>query len=165
MTAAAMNATLAQAGKYLSFRLGADEYGVEILKVQEILGGTGITRLPLAPEVVCGQVDLRGRRIPVVDVRTCLHLPGGGTEKASIIVADVPCGGRNHTVGLLVDEVCEVLSLGEMDIHEPTLGGGGMEGIDFINGLGRLPGRDVVLVDVGNLLDPRDLEDLDGMSH
>jgi purine-binding chemotaxis protein CheW len=138
---------------------------VEILKVQEIVGGSGISRLPRAPAVVCGQVDLRGRRIPVVDVRTCLHLPrGAGSEKTCIIVADVPQGGRVHTVGLLVDEVCEVLNLRDEDIHEPTLGGGGMEEIDFINGLGRLPGRDVVLVDVRNLLDPRDLDALEGMN-
>lgn len=165
MTAAAANATIAQAGKFLSFRVGADEYGVEILKVQEILGGTGIARVPGSPGPVRGWIDLRGRRIPVVDVRACLNLPQGAeTGKNSIIVAEIPRGARILTVGLFVDEVCEVLNIREDEIHGPPLGGGGMEETDFINGLGKLPDRDVVLVDVQNLLDTDDLAALDGLT-
>jgi purine-binding chemotaxis protein CheW len=166
MTAIAAQTPTAQAGKFLSFRLGADEYGVEILKVQEIVGGKGIVRVPRAPAAVRGLVDLRGRRIPVLDVRTCLHLPRGTeTEKACIIVADVVQDGRTGAVGLLVDEVCEVLNLRQEEIHEAPRGGGGLEETDFIHGLGRLPDRDVVLVDVQGLLNPRDLEAIAGLTH
>jgi len=166
MTAAHATASLAQAGKFLSFRLGSDEYGVEILKVQEILGGSGISRTPQASGPVRGVVDLRGRRIPVVDMRSCLHLPCTiESEKNCIIVADVVQAGRNLTVGLLVDEVCEVLSISEDEIHLPPAGGGGMEEIDFINGMGRLDDRDVVLVDVQHLLADDDLSTIDRMTH
>jgi len=165
MTAEPATAAIAQAGKFLSFRVGQDEYGVEILKVQEILGGSGIARLPRAPEAVRGWIDLRGRRIPVVDVRTCLHLPPGPeSELNCVIVAEIPGEDGDFTVGLLVDEVREVLNIREAEIHAPPLGGGGMEELDFINGLGKLADRDVVLVDVQHLLDPDDLAALAVMS-
>lgn len=164
MTAATAN--IAQAGKFLSFRLGADEYGVEILKVQEIVGGSGVARVPGVPAPWRGVYGLRGRDIPVVDLRSCLHLPRMvESEKNCIIVAEVMRGGRTVTVGLMVDEVCEVLNIREDEIHVPPLGGGGMEETDFINGLGRIDGRDVVLVDVQQLLDGGDLDALDQFIH
>ena len=166
MTAVNATATLAQAGKFLSFRLGADEYGVEILKVQEIVGGSGISRTPRDSGPVRGTVDLRGRSIPVVDMRSCLHLPRSPeSEKNCIIVADVVRAGRNIPVGLLVDEVCEVLSITEDEIDLPPAGGGGLEEIDFINGMGRLDDRDVVLVDVQHLLADDDLSTIDSMTN
>jgi purine-binding chemotaxis protein CheW len=166
MTAAYATATLAQAGKFLSFRLGSDEYGVEILKVQEILGGSGITQTPHATGPVRGVVELRGRSIPVVDMRSCLHLPRViESEKNCIIVADVVQAGRNLTVGLLVDEVCEVLNITEDEIDLPPAGGGGMEEIDFINGMGRLDDRDVVLVDVQHLLADNELSTINRMTN
>lgn len=164
MTAATAN--IAQAGKFLSFRLGADEYGVEILKVQEIVGGTGISKVPGVPASVRGVYGLRGREIPVVDMRACLNLPRGEkSEKNCIIVAETIRGGRTVTVGLMVDEVCEVLNIREDEIHFPPVGGGGMEETDFINGLGRLDGRDVVLVDVQQLLEGSDLGAIDDLAH
>jgi len=130
------------------------------------VGGSGISRTPQASGPVRGVVDLRGRRIPVVDMRSCLHLPCTiESEKNCIIVADVVQAGRNLTVGLLVDEVCEVLSISEDEIHLPPAGGGGMEEIDFINGMGRLDDRDVVLVDVQHLLADDDLSTIDRMTH
>jgi purine-binding chemotaxis protein CheW len=158
----ASTANIAQAGKFLSFRLGSDEYGVEILKVQEIVGGSGLSGVPGAPAPMRGLYGLRGRDIPVVDLRTCLNLPRGvESEKTCIIVAEMVRGGRTVPVGLMVDEVCEVLNIREDEIHFPPLGGGGMEETDFINGLGRLDGRDIVLVDVQQLLDGDDLDAID----
>ena len=161
MTAATAN--IAQAGKFLSFRLGSDEFGVEILKVQEIVGGAGVARVPGAPAPWRGVYGLRGRDIPVVDLRTCLNLPlGVESEKNCIIVAEMMRAGRTVTVGRMVDEVCEVLNISEDEIHFPPLGGGGMEETDFINGMGRLDGREVVLVDVQQLLDS---DELDAIAH
>ena len=160
MTAATAN--IAQAGKFLSFRLGPDEFGVEILKVQEIVGGAGVARVPGAPAPWRGVYGLRGHDIPVIDLRTCLNLPAGAvSEKNCIIVAEMMRAGRTVTVGLMVDEVCEVLNISEDEIHFPPLGGGGMEETDFINGLGRFDGREVVLVDVQQLLDGHDLDAID----
>jgi len=86
-------ASIAQAGKYLSFRLDEAEYGLEILKVQEIISATGISALPLGPRHVRGLVRLRGRDIPVIGLRGLFGLPvGQESEKNCLIIAQIPVG-------------------------------------------------------------------------
>ena len=141
-------ATMAQAGKYLSFRLDEEEYGLEILKVQEIVGATGINELPPNPENVRGLIRLRGRDVPVIDLRRVFGLKAVlESEKNCIIIAQVPLQGELTTVGLLVDEVCDVLNITEEEIQFPPTWAGGMEGPDFINGMGKLEDRDVILLE------------------
>jgi len=152
-------AQLAQAGKYLSFRLGNEEYGLEILKVQEIVGATGISPLPSAVGHVRGRIRLRGQDIPVVDLRDLFRLGSAQkTEKNCVIVAQIPLAGSVSTMGLLVDEVCEVVNIGEDEIQFPPSMAGGMEGPDFINGMGHLKDRDVILLESGHFFSQEELK-------
>ena len=152
-------ATMAQAGKYLSFRLGDEEYGLEILKVQEIVGAVGINELPPNPEHVRGLIRLRGRDVPVVDLRRVFGLKAVlESEKNCIIIAQVPLQGELTTVGLLVDEVCDVLNISEGEIQFPPTWAGGMEGPDFINGMGKLEDRDVILLESENFFSEEELK-------
>ena len=141
-------ATMAQAGKYLSFRLDEEEYGLEILKVQEIVGAAGITEFPPNQENVRGRIRLRGRDVPVVNLRRKFGLKDIlESEKNCIIIAQVQLGNELTTVGLLVDEVCDVLNITEEEIQFPPTWAGGMEEPDFINGMGKLDDRDVILLE------------------
>ncbi len=154
-------AQLAQAGKYLSFRLGNEEYGLEILKVQEIVGATGISPLPLAAGHVRGRIRLRGQDIPVVDLRDLFRLESAQkTEKNCVIIAQIPLLGSVATMGLLVDEVCEVVNIAEDEIQFPPSMAGGMEGPDFINGMGQLEDRDVILLESGHFFSEEELKDM-----
>jgi purine-binding chemotaxis protein CheW len=103
----------ALAGKYLTFRLAAEEYGLEILKVQEIIGIMKVTRVPRAPAFVRGVINLRGKVIPVVDLRLKFSLEGqADTEKTCVIVVQVAHGeGARVIMGIIVDEVSEVLNI------------------------------------------------------
>ncbi len=152
-------ATMAQAGKYLSFRLDEEEYGLEILKVQEIVSATGINELPPNPEHVRGLIRLRGRDVPVVDLRRVFGLKAVlESEKNCIIIAQVPLQGELTNVGLLVDEVCDVLNIADEEIQFPPTLAGGMEGPDFINGMGKLEDRDVILLESENFFSEEELK-------
>jgi len=108
------------ASEYLSFRVGAEEYALDILQVQEIRGHSRPTRLAHAPQVVQGVINLRGVIVPIVDLRLCLQaaaLPAA--DNAVVIVLDL--GSR--TLGVMVDAVCDVLTLDAADIRPaPPLG-------------------------------------------
>ena len=152
-------ATMAQAGKYLSFRLDKEEFGLEILKVQEIVGATGITDLPRNRKNVRGLVRLRGRDVPVVDLRGMFGLKAMlESEKNCIIMAQIPYRGELATIGLLVDEVCDVLNITQDEIQFPPTWAGGMEGSDFINGMGQLEDREVVLLESENFFSEEELK-------
>lgn len=147
------------AGKYLTFSLGDEHYGIEILRVQEIVGLLPITRVPRLPELVAGVVNLRGRVIPVVDLRLAFGLPGidHGERTCIIIVRSKRGDGKSTVMGALVDEVSEVADLPDKVI-EPTPEFG--TGIDtsFVRGVGRLEDRVVLLLDVDLVLSGSQLE-------
>ncbi len=144
----------ALAGKYLTFELGGDAYGLEILKVREIIGLLEITRVPRAPAVVRGVINLRGRVIPVLDMRARFGLPAeAATEQTVIIVVQCVTGGRPLTMGILVDRVLEVHAIDAAGIEPPPdLGGAAVEGA-FILGVGKAGGRIVFLLDLDRILD------------
>ena len=159
MTPECAVAKIAQAGKYLSFRLDNQEYGLEILKVQEIVGATGLSALPLAPENIRGLIRLRGRDIPVVELRGLFGLKTGQeTEKNCVIIAQIPFLGSVTTLGLLVDEVCEVLNITDDEIQFPPSLAGGMEEPDFINGMGQLEEKDVILLEIEKFFNEEELK-------
>lgn len=154
-------AKMAQAGKYLSFRLGGEEYGLEILKVQEIVGATGMAPLPASSGGVRGLIRLRGREIPVVALRDLFRL-GKGEEsvKNCVIIAQISCGDSEEVVGLLVDEVCDVVNITDEEIQFPPTWAGGMEEPDYINGMGQLADRDVILLDGDSFFTQEALKDV-----
>ena len=140
------------AGKYLTFRLAREEYGVEILHVQEIIGIMQVTHIPKAPAYVRGVINLRGRVIPVVDLRIKLGMEGKeDSEKTCVIVAQVAASGGHATIGFIVDEVSEVLDIAPEDIQEPPSMGGGVDS-EYILGMARMKGSVKILVDIDKVL-------------
>lgn len=151
----------AQAGKYLSFVLGKEEYGLEILKVQEINGMMDITRVPRTPRCVRGVVNLRGRVIPIISLREKFKMPAvEDDEKTCIIVVKVMHQDSQITMGIVVDEVSEVLNIAAEEIEPAPNFGGGMEDADFIIGMGKLEKKVVILLDIDRVLDGDDLNSI-----
>ncbi len=152
-------ATLAQAGKYLSFLLGGEEYGLEILKVQEIIGMTEITAVPRSTGCMRGVIELRGRTLPVVDLRRKFDVRAtGAPEGGCIIVVQVqPLGDQPLTLGVIVDQVSEVLSMsGEQILPPPALPAAHLDE-EVCIGMGRTGRRDVLLLDIDRVLDGEEL--------
>lgn len=132
----------------VTFRLGKEEFSMDILKVQEIIRHMDLTRVPRTPDFVDGVINLRGRVIPVLDLRKRFGLPEGErTNETRIIVVDVD----NRTVGLKVDAVSEVLRLPADTVEPPPSWVTGIES-DYIKGVGKLDGRLIILLDVAKIL-------------
>ncbi len=152
-------ATLAKPGKYLSFVLGGEEYGLEILKVQEIIGIMDVTRVPRTPGYVRGVINLRGRVIPVVDLRGKFQMNTiADTEKTCVIVVQVTRDDQTVTMGVIVDEVSEVLSFTQEQIEPSPSFGGDMDEAEYITGMGKLGKKVVILLDVDKVLQGEQLE-------
>lgn len=146
------------AGKYLTFQLGNEEYGLEILKVKEIIKMMEITKVPKTPVFVRGVINLRGKVIPVIDLRIKFGMPTvDTTEKTCIIVVQVSRESGKITMGIIVDEVSEVLNIQAENI-EPTPEFGTSVDTAFILGMGKLEKKVVMLLDVDKVLSKGDLE-------
>lgn len=143
---------LDKAGKYLTFALGPEEYGLEILKVREIIGHMSITAVPQTPEYVEGVINLRGQVIPVVDIRTLFGMePKEITDETCIIVVEVKRGSRTFSTGVVVDQVSEVLDIkGECIEEAPHLGAS--VNTDFIMGMGKVNDAVKILLDIDKVL-------------
>jgi purine-binding chemotaxis protein CheW len=141
------------AGKYMTFKLAEENYGLEILKVREIIGLMDITRVPRTQQFVRGVINLRGKVIPVVDLRLKFGMPAvEATDQTVIIVVQCQVGDRLLTMGLLVDQVLEVLSIDAPDIEAtPNLGDSSID-TSFILGVGKAGDRVVFLLDIGKVL-------------
>lgn len=138
---------LARAGKYLTFYLASEEYGVEILKVHEIIGMLPITRVPRTPTFVRGVINLRGKVIPIIDLRERFGMRQDGAEETCIIVVQV----RGIQLGVVVDKVSEVLNIAEGDI-EPTPSFGVEVNTEYLLGLAKSEGRVRLLLDIDRVL-------------
>ena len=151
-------AMMSQAGKYLTFKLGAEEFGLEILKVQEIIKMMDITRVPRTPAFVRGVINLRGKVIPVVDLRLKFDMESRETtEKTCIIVVQVRRKDGVVTMGIIVDEVSEVLDVAGEQI-EPAPEFGGVVDTSLILGMGKVGDRVVTLMDVDKVLSGEEVE-------
>ena len=132
----------------VTFRLGNEEFSLDILRVQEIIRHMELTRVPRTPDFVDGVINLRGRVIPVLDLRKRFGLPSEErTNETRIIVVDVD----NKTVGLKVDAVSEVLRLPADTVEPAPAIVTGAES-DYIKGVGKLDGRLLILLDVEKIL-------------
>lgn len=144
--------------KYLTFRLAGETYGIEVLKVREIIGVIKITRIPRIPEYIRGVINLRGKVLPVMDLR--MRFGMGNTEiseHACIVVID-PSGASDRMMGALVDAVSDVTDIEDKDtesVHE--LG----ESVQtrFIRGIGKTRDRVVLLLDVEEIIDSAKIDD------
>lgn len=141
-------AAAARAGEYLTYRLGAEEYGVDIQKVQEIRSYETPTRIPGAPEYVKGVVNLRGVIVPIVDLRMRLGCAEAEYTPFTVVIV---LAVHNRVVGAVVDSVSDVLDLEESVIKPPPQLSEG-QGPDFITAIASVEERMLMLVDMDSLL-------------
>lgn len=130
------------------FKLGREEYGVSILKVQEIKRMTDITRVPHAPNYIKGVINLRGSVLPVIDLRKRLNLPSADdTDDTRIIIVKV----EDITVGMIVDSVSEVTALNEESIELPNDVVGGIA-TNYLSGVGKQGDRLLILLNLDEII-------------
>lgn len=147
-----------KAGKYLTFELGGEVYGLAILKVQEIIGIMTVTRVPRTPDFVRGVINLRGKVIPVIDLRSKFGLESTeDTERTCIIVVQVERKDTQVVMGIIVDEVSEVLDITAQQI-EPAPAFGTEIDTNFIMGMGKVDKKVVMLLDVDKVLSGGEIE-------
>lgn len=142
----------ARGGKYLTFALGREEYGLEILKVREIIGYMDITVVPRTPSYVRGVINLRGQVISVIDLRAKFQMePAQRTEETCIIVVEIRQDNRKLSTGIIVDRVKEVLNISADKIEDAPSFGTAVD-TDFILGMGKIGDSVKILLDIDKVL-------------
>jgi purine-binding chemotaxis protein CheW len=143
------------AAKFLTFVLAKEEYGFEILKAQEIIGLMPITQIPGTPEYICGIINLRGKVIPVMDLRIKFGMPAAErTAETCIIVMRI----QQREMGIIVDKVSEVLNIKGGDVEAVPDFGVGVD-TDYILGIGKTEGKVKILLDADKVLTPKELNE------
>ncbi len=146
-------------GKYLTFTLDGEEYGVAILKVRELIGLMDITQVPQMPDYVKGVINLRGKVIPVFDLRLRFGLEEAEyTDETCIIVVDV-----GSMVGIVVDTVQEVADIPGKDIEPPPPLGNTVD-TTFLMGMGKVDGKVKILLDIDRILSTEEAARLSGVA-
>ena len=141
-------------GKYLTFNLDREEYGIGILKVKEIIGMLPVTPIPRTPEFVKGVINLRGKVIPVIDMRLKFGLEVAEyTERTCVVVVEIPHHDNTLLMGVVVDSVSEVVNIHHDDIEDsPDFGGGGQLDTQYIIGMAKTEGGVKILMDIDKVL-------------
>lgn len=148
------------AGKYLTFRLAEEEYGLEILKVQEIIQMQAVTRVPRTPDYVRGVINLRGKVIPVIDLRKKFSLETAkDTEKTCIIVVQIASGDTHVVMGIIIDEVKEVLDIRAENIEDTPSFGSSID-TEFILGMGKIGTSVKILLDIDKVMSAKEISEI-----
>ena len=153
----AVSAMTEKEGKYLTFSLAEEEYGIGILKIKEIIGMMPITPVPQTPEHVKGVINLRGKVIPVVDLRLRFGMESiEYGERTCIIVVEITGQAGTVQIGIVVDSVSEVLNIKGEDVEEtPTFGT--KVNTDFILGMAKMEGGVKILLDIDKVLSSEEI--------
>ena len=160
----AVKAMANREGKYLTFTLAEEEYGIGILKVKEIIGIMAITTVPQTPGYMKGVINLRGKVIPVVDLRLKFGMESlDYTERTCIIVVEIDQDNRKIQMGILVDAVSEVMNIKSGEI-EDTPNFGSRLNTDYILGMAKTGGKVKILLDIGKVLGTDEITLLDKVS-
>ena len=157
----AIKATTIKTGKYLTFTLEKEEYGIGILKVKEIIGMMPITSVPRTPEFVKGVINLRGKVIPVIDLRlkfTMESIPY--TDRTCVIVVEIDSEAETVLIGIVVDAVSEVLSITEEEIEESPSFGTKLN-TDYILGMAKMEGGVKILLDIDKVLSTEEIKGIE----
>lgn len=153
----------ARAGKYLTFQLGREEFGIRVLKVREIMGLLEITAVPQTPAHVRGVINLRGKVVPVIDLRVKFGMTAGEyTQRTCIIVTQVQMDSGPALMGIIVDGVSEVVNLAAGDI-EDTPDFGEEVGRRYLLGMAKSKGKVKILLDIDKVLTLEELHDLNAV--
>jgi len=147
--------------EFLTFTLGSEEYGIDILKVQEIRGYEAVTKIANTPDFIKGVVNLRGTIVPIVDLRIKFNL--GSVEYNQFTVVII-LNVKGRVVGIVVDSVSDVIALTADQIRQPPEFAGELDS-DYITGLGTLAERMLILVDIEKLMTSRDMALVDQQIH
>lgn len=151
----------ARAGKYLTFQLAAEVYGLEILKVREIMGLMKITRIPQSSPYIRGVINLRGKVIPVLDLRCRFGMEAtSSTDQTCVVVVDIVTGEGIIMMGIVVDAVSEVLDIGQSQIENaPSLGSG--DESSYILGIAKVKNDVKILLDIDQVVTSVDCSSLE----
>ena len=148
-----------RAGKHLTFHLGNEEFAIQVLRVREIMGVQEITSVPQTPAYVKGVINLRGKVIPVVDLRLKFGLPEADyTQRTCIIVVQMESGASKLLIGVVVDAVSEVITLQGGEIEDtPDFGG---VALPYLLGMAKIKGKVKILLDIDRVLAASDVQAL-----
>ena len=148
-------------GKYLTFTMADEDYGIGILKIKEIIGMMPITTVPQTPDFVKGVINLRGKVIPVVDLRLRFSMEAiDYTERTCIIVVEVDGQDNTVMIGIVVDSVSEVLNIKMEEIKDtPTFGT--KLNTEYIYGMAKMEGGVKILLDINKVLSGKEIAALE----
>lgn len=142
-----------KSGKHLTFYLDKEEYGIPIINVKEIIGMMERTKVPRMPEYVVGVINLRGKVIPIMDLRLRFEMPQKDyDQRTCIIVIEVSVGKSKKMMGIVVDSVSEVVNIEETEKEAPPSCGIGSES-EFLDGIGKVKGKVVMMLNISKVLD------------
>jgi len=145
-------------GKYLVFQLGREEFGVRVVKVREIMGLQEITSVPQTQDFVRGVINLRGKVIPVIDLRRKFRLEDlQDTQRTCIVVLQVAHEGGDIMMGVIVDGVSEVLTIQENEIEDTPEFGDDVQ-MPYILGMAKIKGAVKTLLDIDRVVSPETVE-------
>ncbi|MBK9305835.1 MAG: chemotaxis protein CheW [Nitrospira sp.] len=142
-----------EGSQFLTFNLGDELYGVDILRVQEIKGYTTVTKIPNTPSHIKGVLNLRGTIVPIIELRTKFGMPTIDYTAFTVIIVVVV---RDKVMGLVVDSVSDVLNIDKKDIQPPPQFGA-MVDVSFLNGVGKSGDKLVAVLDMDRLLSEGDV--------
>jgi purine-binding chemotaxis protein CheW len=153
----AVKAMADREGKYLTFTLAREEYGIGILKIKEIIGMMPITTVPQTPDFVKGVINLRGKVIPVMDLRLRFSMEAiEYTERTCIIVVEIEASTGTVQIGIVVDSVSEVLNIKADDVEDtPTFGT--KLNTEYILGMAKIEGGVKILLDIDKVLNQQEI--------
>jgi len=146
----------AQAQQYLTFSLGSEVFAIGILAIKEIIEYSNLTTVPMMPAYVRGVINLRGAVVPVLDLSVRFgKTPNNVTKRTCIVIIEISTAGERQDVGVVVDAVDSVLDIPADQIEPPPTFGARIS-TDFIQGMGKVNGRFVILLDVNSVLAPEE---------
>jgi purine-binding chemotaxis protein CheW len=152
-----------RAGKYLTFQLASEEFGIQVLKVREIMGVQDITAVPQTPAHIKGVINLRGKVVPVIDLRLKFGLPAVDyTARTCIIVTQLRSDNATVLMGIVVDGVAEVLSLSGSEIEDTPDFGEKLE-TQYLLGMAKVKGKVKILLDIDRILSQQELQKLNAI--
>lgn len=144
-------------GKFLTFDMEGEEYGIPIQKVKEIIGIMDITSIPKTPQFIKGVINLRGKIIPVMDLRLKFGLSGKEYDhRTCIIVVEIELSSEKRLMGIVVDTVAEVINVQSGDIEAPPQYGDDSE-ISFLVGMAKFKDKVILLINIEKVLGSEDL--------
>lgn len=150
--AAQVQAAVTEAAQYLTFMLGGETFAIGILHVKEIIGYGGLTEVPMMPECIRGVINLRGAVVPVMDLAARFgRQPSPITKRSCIVIVELEANGERQDMGVVVDAVNAVLEIPASEIEPPPAFGAKIR-TDFIEGMGKIDGRFVILLNVDKVL-------------